>query len=34
MAAGMQLLGLKTAPAGIATSDLCVDANGNVYRQS
>ncbi len=34
VAHGLQLVGLTTAPAGTPTSDLCVDANGNVYRQS
>lgn len=30
---GLQLKGLTTPPAGTGTTDLCVDANGNVYKQ-
>jgi hypothetical protein len=34
MPSGLRLVGLTTAPAGTPTTDLCVDANGNVYKQS
>jgi len=31
---GIKIVGLTTPPAGVHTSDLCIDANGNVYLQS
>lgn len=34
MPAGLCLKGLTTAPPGTSTTDLCVDANGNVYKQT
>ena len=31
---GLQIAGLKTAPAGTQTTDVVIDASGNLYRQS